>query len=70
MDVVVNSYFFRVPEGSVLGPVLRNIYLNDIINNSKLPSYIIYADDTSLFFPSSEICDLMHLANIALSKLF
>ena len=50
-----------VPQGSILGSLLFILYINDIVNVSKLANLIMFADDTNLFYSHSNIDELCKL---------
>jgi hypothetical protein len=58
-----------VPQGSILGPLLFIIYINDLTNVSSLIEVVMFADDTNLFIKEKSIEKLTETANLELSKI-
>ena len=46
---------YSVPQGSVLGPLLLLIYINNLSDLSKLVSFYLFADDINIYFKSHDL---------------
>lgn len=58
-----------VPQGSVLGPKLFNLYINDICRVSSFLKFILFADDTNIFCSGENLQQLLQAITAEMSNL-
>jgi len=68
LDSGVSAVTCGIPQGSILGPLLFLLYINDLVNATSTGSMILFADDTNIIYEDRNLSELIQIVNSDLEK--
>ena len=62
------KFKYRFSKGSILGPLLFLIYINDIVNSSNVHFFVLFAEDTTVYVQNDSIDSAIEILNTELAE--
>ena len=65
---IIKNILLGVAQGSIFGPLLFILYVNDITNTSNVLEFVLFADDTTITYSHSDVMSKFDMINSELQE--